>query len=39
MGTDIIRKHNFQNAINRVKDYSLKKKKDAKLQVEIEHFH
>lgn len=27
MGTDIIKKHNFQNAINRVKEYSLKKKK------------
>ena len=32
MGTDIIRKHNFQNAINRVKDYSLKKKKDIEIK-------
>ena len=32
MGTDIIKKHNFQNAINRVKDYSLKKKKDIEIK-------
>lgn len=32
MGTDIIKKHNFQNAINRVKEYSLKKKKDIKIK-------
>lgn len=32
MGTDIIKKHNFQNAINRVKEYSLKKKKDIEIK-------
>ena len=32
MGTEIIKKHNFQNAINRVKDYSLKKKKDIEIK-------
>ena len=32
METDIIKKHNFQNAINRVKDYSLKKKKDIEIK-------
>ena len=32
MVTDIIKKHNFQNAINRVKDYSLKKKKDIEIK-------
>lgn len=32
MGTELIKKHNFQNAINRVKDYSLKKKKDIEIK-------